>query len=219
MLATALVALYGLAMLCVNSYVGRTAHRWEAEIKSGDTLLLMILVLWQVELPVVVGPALLFSALGDYFLSKRKSLRDEQRRELYFIFGLGSYLVGYLVYGIAFLLVGNAAAPAAYAGLGLFAAAGVLQYLTMDREKLRGMEIPLLAYLVQATLLMYGAAAFLADRGVGITSLMLFAGSFSIYLSDSFIGHHLFRRNLKHSELYITPTYILGHLLIVLGLM
>jgi uncharacterized membrane protein YhhN len=89
----------------------------------------------------------------------------------------------------------------------------------MDREKLRGMEFPLLIYLVQATLLMYGASAFVAARSAGIASLMLFAGSLSIYLSDSFIGHHLFRRELKKSELYITPTYIAGHLLIILALL
>jgi uncharacterized membrane protein YhhN len=62
-------------------------------------------------------------------------------------------------------------------------------------------------------------AALVVTPGVNPIAVLLFLiGAVSIYTSDSLIAHNLFRRRLKNEELWIMPTYYVGQIAVVAGL-
>lgn len=62
-------------------------------------------------------------------------------------------------------------------------------------------------------------AALVVTPGVNPIAVLLFLiGAVSIYTSDSLIAHNLFRRRLKSEELWIMPTYYVGQIAVVAGL-
>lgn len=212
-----LLSIVAAIVLVVSTLVGQLAFKYEAEVKTLNTLILFGFAFFFAVtnfhwLFVVICVGLAFSAAGDYMLAKRKHL--DNTGTIYFVAGLGSFLIGYLVYGVAFIIFGGFTFGTVIA-LILFIPLGIAQYLSMDVNKLTGMEMPIIAYLFQATTL--AAAAGTLVSLFSVPALLIAVGCTSLYISDSLIGHNLFRKPLKNPELSIMPTYVVGQSLILIG--
>lgn len=143
-----------------------------------------------------------------------------------FAFGLAAFLVGYLLYGIALLDIAIDAAALQRAGLpwllgGAYLAAialGAWQYsrLTTIPAQLRAAVI---AYVAVASNLLVAGVVHATLQPTRTTAAIWLLGTASIYLSDSLIAHNLFRSKLRAEELWIMPTYYIGQLAIVGGLL
>ena len=140
-----------------------------------------------------------------------------------FPFGLGAFLFGYLAYGVAFITAvdwsaaGTAAPVLVYT---LAALCGLWQYRRL-RSIPSGLRIPVIAYVVIASNLLAASIVLTVapERSVaGSLPWLYLIGGASIYLSDSFIAHHLFRKALPSEELWIMPTYYVGQLAIATAL-
>lgn len=143
-----------------------------------------------------------------------------------FALGLAAFLVGYLLYGIALLDIAIDTAAMQRAGLpwllvGVYAAAialGAWQYsrLTTIPAQLRAAVI---AYVAVASNLLVAGIVHATLQPTRTTATIWLLGTASIYLSDSLIAHNLFRSKLRAEELWIMPTYYVGQLAIVGGLL
>ena len=163
----------------------------------------------------VTAVGLFLSTLGDVFLTARKKVEDEKQNGDLFVYGLGSYLTGYLVFSIS-LMVYFGLTLASFLGATAFILCVAVQYFTLDREKIKGFEIPIIAYLFQAATLGTAAVTIIAS-GFVLPNILIALGCLSLFMSDSFIGHNLFRKEMKNPELFITPTYVVGLVTILLG--
>jgi uncharacterized membrane protein YhhN len=163
-------------------------------------------------LSVAVAAGLLFCLPADALLG----LPDNRP---VFVFGLAGFLLAYLLYGAGLLASGVSLAAAGLAGV-VLAAAGVAQYhgFTGLDHALRG---PVAVYGGVVSLLVAAAAGFAAGpagpAGLAPRALVA-AGALLIYLSDAMIGHNVFGRPLRNSELVILPPYYAGQICIVLSL-
>jgi len=155
--------------------------------------------------------ALVFSALGDYFLAF-----DGDKN---FVRGLASFLTGHIFYVIcfAYLITPESASIANKIGgaviLVLFAI-GIFSWL---RPGLGDMKIPVAAYVTVISLM--GVTAILAPFFGGWVVL----GAILFMLSDSLIAADRFKEPLAYVAPYIGEaiwgTYIVAQYLITLGLL
>lgn len=178
---------------------------------------------------VLIAAGLAATAFADWMLAPVDNSGT-------FVWGLAGFLLGYLAYGVGFLvwlgrLIG-AAGTAETGGTGVFVAIPVVVALvvSLGRWQYRGLttvpadlRVPVIAYLlVVSTLLMSGIFALLlaavGAAAVPVAPLLLVAGgAASIYLSDSLIAANLFRRPIPNEELWIMPTYYVGQVAITIA--
>jgi uncharacterized membrane protein YhhN len=146
--------------------------------------------------------ALFFSLLGDVFLMFGS--------ELYFMLGLGSFLMAHLFYILLFKNQFNfsllKALPFAAATFGyfLFIKGGIGQNLL----------IPVSVYCIVITLM----GIFAAGRKTNILSYnLVLLGSILFIVSDSLIAFNKFYSPLPASSFWVMSTYGIAQFLIVLG--
>lgn len=185
---------------------------------------------------LIVGLAL--TVVADWLLAPVDNSRS-------FMGGLAFFLVGYLLYGIAFLVAvygGAAGSEAASVGIGgdlttvgrggpggvflllvylpvyLF---GFFQYRTLTRVP-KELAVPVVAYIVVVSNLFAAGIVYalhsLTAEAVVADALLVLIAVVMIYLSDSLIAHNLFGRPLPSPQLWIMPTYHLGQIAVVLFL-
>ncbi len=162
------------------------------------------------------------TVLADWFLAPVDNSRT-------FAFGLAAFMLAYLLYGVAVLMI---AEPWAFLSVPIAVAAGYLpvavvslvQYLTLRRLEDR-LRVPVALYVCIAANLLAAALLLVGTPDGGSADafdvagrrLLLF-GAAMIYLSDSLIAHNLFRRPLPGFELWIMPTYYAGQIAITVAL-
>lgn len=160
--------------------------------------------------------AILFSFLGDTFLMY------EYKRSIYFMLGLGSFLLAHVLYILVYRqhqtvenenqLAGvhriRLAMPVILAGSGLI----IVLY-----PRLNELRVPVIIYalVLVAMVLM---ALFRYGRTLSISFWMVFAGALLFMISDSLLAINKFLQPLPQAGLAIMITYISAQYLIVEGL-
>lgn len=131
----------------------------------------------------------------------------------HFVEGLGSFLVGHVLYVIAFITMGVALGPlilgAALAGVAL-ALLGV-RVVRGAAEHGRPLAMAVVAYMLVISVMV--TFAFGTTRPAAIIGALLF------YASDGAIGWSRFVDEFPHSRLFIMITYHLGQIGLVLSLL
>ncbi len=151
----------------------------------------------------VVG--LLFSLLGDIFLM----LPDRDR---FFVFGLGSFLIGHLAYIPGLFLLGFSAG-AFLVGVLLV----VVALVTVGRRVVRGVHrneprlvVPVIVYMGVISLMV--ATAISSGKVIAVVGAVLFYGS------DTLIAWNGFVKPLWWANVAIMVTYHLGQIGLALAL-
>ena len=187
-----------------------TAGDWPVILKLLSILLLMMLGF---RLDGLLGCALAFSALGDFFLGIRRL--GNLNGESLFLFGLGSFLCAHLVY--IFLFRNHR--PMVWWKAGRMRMVGILVILValgcvlgILHRALGSMLIPVVAY--SLVLCGMGISAMLADLGNPLAAV----GALLFITSDAMIALHKFRGPFAGDEPLIWITYYLAQFLILLGI-
>lgn len=171
---------------------------------------------YKIKLRVSIIIALIFSFLGDTFL-----LFDENN-ELFFLLGLGSFLVAQSAY--AFTFFKDVRKPTPFSSLYLLAVVSVvLLYVAVFFynlfASLGGMTIPVFIYALAVGSM--GMMAGLRFKSVSNTSFYLvLLGAVLFIISDTVIAldKFLFDGQLPFASIIIMSTYIVAQFLIVKGL-
>ena len=201
-----LSAVASLIFLLVSPFI---SGDWLAVFKVASILLLAVLGFGVNKL---LGTALTLGALGDFLLGVPHLGRLDA--EKLFLFGLGAFLVGHLVYIVMFRkyrlsqwwtpgfvrLIGI---------LGILVALGAV--LAVLRESLGPLLIPVVAY----ALVLAGMAisALLAELGNPLAAI----GALCFVASDAMLAIGKFRGPFPGHEPLIWVTYYLAQLFILLG--
>ena len=155
--------------------------------------------------------ALLWGYAGDIFL-----MFD---REDFFIFGLGSFLMGHIFYIIAFLLsILNIMAFPIW-GLLLFIPEVILLFFALQKikGKMDDMTIPTLVYIAVIGTMGICTILRLAQFD-GLGFLFVYLGAMFFMLSDGLIAVNKFNEKIKHGEVIIKLTYGLAQFFIAQGI-
>ena len=149
--------------------------------------------------------ALFFSMIGDIFLM----LPD---REKWFVFGLGSFLIGHLAYIPGLWLLGISIVPL---GIGLVIVLVAIATLGMHivkgvREKEPKLGPPVALYMSVISVMV--ASAIGTGRAIAIVGAVLF------YCSDALIAWNGFLKELRWGPLAIIVTYHLAQIGLALAL-
>ncbi|MBL7859313.1 MAG: lysoplasmalogenase [Cyclobacteriaceae bacterium] len=160
--------------------------------------------------------AMVFSFLGDSFLMY------QDRNGMYFMLGLGAFLVSHIFYIFAYRQHQSEATgdelqgiqkirlsfPIMLAGSGLV----VILYPTLG-----DLKVPVMIYALVLVLMVMNAL-FRYGRTRSKSFWMVFAGALLFMISDSLIAIHKFYAPVQHEGLWIMGTYITAQFLIVSGL-
>jgi uncharacterized membrane protein YhhN len=161
--------------------------------------------------------AIFFSCLGDTLLM------FVDRSELYFMLGLGAFLIAHVFYIFAYRQHKNApdadelqgvhrirlAFPIILAGSGLV----VILYPTLG-----ALKIPVLLYAITIVVMVLNAL-FRFGRTQSASFWMVFIGAVFFMISDSLIAINRFVTPISSAHLLIMITYIAAQVLIVEGLL
>lgn len=142
--------------------------------------------------------ALLFSALGDFFL--------DYNRDGWFIFGLGSFLIAHLFYTTCFwpLQKKHLFWVAAYCMFGL-------SMFLLIKGQLGDLMVPVIVYML--VLLAMGVAALTSKR----SNNWLIIGGVSFVISDSLIAIDKFYLSIVVPHFFIMLTYYFAQYALVKG--
>ena len=187
-------------------------------------LLMPALLMWAIaessfqrrKLRVSIVVALIFSFLGDTFLL------FDAKDEIYFLLGLGSFLVAQTAY--AFTFFKDTRKPLPFSSAYLFAVIILLSayvgiFFYNLHSSLGGMAIPVFIYAIAVGSM--GMMAALRYKSVSSKSFYLvLLGAALFILSDTFIAldKFLFEGQLPFASIIIMSTYIVAQFLIVKGL-
>ena len=156
---------------------------------------------------VITG--LIFCLGGDVFLAL------PQKRM--FLLGLTSFLVGHVLYCIAFYLTAGVN-TATWIGLGLTLLVSIGVYAWL-RPHLGAMHGPVVAYIIVITVMVSGASSVLGNLRLGEAGrIMLFAGASAFYFSDVFVARDRFMTEGFINRLFGLPLYFAGQFLIAFSL-
>ena len=165
----------------------------------------------------VVLLAILFSGAGDVLLM------FQSQASIYFMLGLGSFLVAHVCYIFAYRQHCNEDVSRALQGIQkfrysfpiLFAGVGLVSILY---NHLGDLKIPVMVY---AGVLSYMVlnALFRFGRTSAISFAMVFGGAILFMMSDTLLAINKFLEPIQHEGFWIMTTYISGQFLIVRGLL
>jgi uncharacterized membrane protein YhhN len=158
--------------------------------------------------------ALVFSWIGDVVLL------FADKGELYFIFGLVSFLIAHILFIVLFIKQEAYKTPnKALFGLGVVFVAGYLfVMLTVLFPTLGDLKIPVSVYAFTISLMLV-----MAIRG-GLTwrnpmNLLILNGAISFVVSDSILAMNKFYTELPNASLLIMSTYLIAQYLITFGVL
>lgn len=149
--------------------------------------------------------ALAFSMVGDIFLM----LPD---REKWFVFGLGSFLVGHLAYIPGLVLI-SFGAGGFLVGLAIV----IVAMATVGRRVVAAVKAGEPALLVPVMVYM-GVISLMVTCAFATTVPIAIAGALLFYGSDSLIAWNGFVKPFRHANVAIMVTYHLGQIGLVLSL-
>lgn len=160
---------------------------------------------------IVTG--LFFSLLGDVFLI------FAHLHQIYFMLGLGAFLIAHLFYISAFYLdsTNKIEVQKRYV-LPIFIVFGFfcISYYYFIRSHLGGMNIPVLLYSFVITMM-----GIMAALRYGKTNSKSFAwvlvGAIFFIMSDSILAYNKFVRQIEGGDLLIMSTYMLAQFFITMG--
>jgi uncharacterized membrane protein YhhN len=148
---------------------------------------------------VIMG--LICCLAGDVFLALPQ--------EKMFLFGLVSFLIGHVFYGIAFILVSDLN-RLSWVGLVLvlICGGGVYRWL---KPHLGSMKLPVICYIVVISAMLCGAWSILGMPRLALSGrLLVFAGAVSFYVSDILVARDRFLKAEFFNRLVGLPLYYAG---------
>lgn len=158
--------------------------------------------------------ALGFSWLGDIILM------FADKGELFFIFGLVSFLIAHILFIVLFIKQDTQFSPNKLLfGLGILAVAGYLYtMLTLLIPSLGELKIPVSVYAFVISLML-----IMAIRGsltwIRPMNILILNGAIAFVTSDSILAIDKFYNPLPNASLLIMSTYIIAQFLITLGIL
>ena len=161
---------------------------------------------WLIVIGLICGYA------GDIFLMFKK--RDD-----FFIFGLGSFLLGHIFYIIGFLLsIVNIMAFPAWGIILFIPEILILAFALLKiKGKMDDMTIPTLVYVgVIGTMGICSILRLAQFDGLGF--LFVYLGAIFFMVSDGLIAINKFDKEIKHGEVIIKLTYGLAQFFIARGI-
>ncbi len=143
------------------------------------------------------------------------------KKQALFMIGLVSFLLGHVLYVVAFMKAMNSFSTAAWwCYLALIAyAAYFFAAFRMFRPYLKEMLGPVIVYMVLLLMMSFVALGVVASITVGDVKQpwYLFVGSLAFIASDSLLANQVFRKAFKYDQAFIMITYILAQFFIVQG--
>jgi len=179
--------------------------------------ILMVIVTFSENFPTkkILLTALLFSWIGDIILL------FSDKGELYFIFGLVSFLVSHLVYIVLFNKQQTTRENdnKVQFWLGVFLILGYFTFMFFTLfPKLGPLKIPVLVYAIVITTMLF--FAFKGSLKWSIpANKYIFIGAIVFVSSDSVLAFNKFYAPIEHASFYIMATYCLAQYLIVKGIL
>ena len=148
---------------------------------------------------------LIFCLGGDVFFAL------PQKRM--FLLGLISFLIGHLLYVIAFF---SAAEIGQWTWIGTLVAMVISGWVYLWlRPHLGAMNGPVLLYIIVITVMLSGAWSILGDSSLTLTGrVMIFGGAVLFYFSDIFVARDRFLKNSFLNRLVGLPMYYAGQFLL-----
>ena len=148
---------------------------------------------------------LVFCLGGDVFLALPQ--------ERMFLFGLVSFLLGHVCYGLCFFYVADLN-PWTWGGSAIGLAISGLVFFWL-RPHLGSMLVPVIAYIIVITAMVIGAFTVFGDSALHSTGrfLVLF-GAVSFYISDVFVARDRFLKTEFANRLLGLPLYYAGQFLL-----
>ncbi len=142
---------------------------------------------------------------GDVFLALP--------HERMFLFGLGSFLLGHVCYGLGFFYVADLN-PWTWGGSAICLAVSGLVFFWL-RPHLGSMLVPVVAYIVVITAMVVGACTVAGDTGLPATArFTVIFGAVSFYISDLFVARDRFLKTEFSNRLLGLPLYYTGQFLL-----
>ena len=156
--------------------------------------------------------ALVFSLLGDIFLL------FDQISDLYFILGLGSFLLAHVLYAFCFYLQRSSKTRLDFWMMTVLLTGYGIALYTLLYTRLVNIKIPVALYIL-AILIMVIMAYRRKIKVSGNSFLLVFIGALSFIISDSLLAINKFLIPLPYSHFLVMGTYALAQYLIVTGLL
>ncbi len=210
---SALLLLLAAADLGAHLYLRRPA--WVRGV-SKALLVPLVLAYYLLEARPVDGwivAALLAAMSGDVLLLDPQNPRR-------FLPGLGAFLLGHLLWAVAFLRSTGflAHVPPLFWLAALPYAGASVAFLLALRKDVRGRESPLALYaaIISLMSLLALARAFTAS---GAAFWLPFAGSLLFIASDAMLAFQVFHAQRKHGDLRVMAAYLVAQVLLVLGML
>jgi uncharacterized membrane protein YhhN len=174
-------------------------------------LSLLFIVAWTIEpaqhssFGPLVLVALVFCLGGDVLLAFGSPKT--------FLFGLVSFLLGHIMYAVAFFTVGDIG-PSMAAGTILLMASAVFTWRWLEPH-LDDMTVPVLAYIVVISIMVCGAFGMVGDPTLpSAARACVFAGAILFYLSDLFVARQRFVVDAHVNRLVGLPLYYAAQFLL-----
>ena len=168
------------------------------------------------KLTYLITGALVFSWLGDVLLML------QGRFESLFIFGLGAFLIGHVMYIIGYRFAKDQEPNRTYISfirtriVFLLLVGGALIYMLYPT--LGDLRIPVIVY--TTIIISMGISALLRRGHTSEKSfILIYSGAILFIMSDSMLGINKFLSPLVQSSLLIMATYIAAQFLIVKGIL
>jgi uncharacterized membrane protein YhhN len=175
-------------------------------------LLAIFYLLSTVKPSWLIVASLFFGFLGDVFLLWSK-------KQLLFMAGLVSFLIGHVCYIIVFgdNLRILSVVPVWFCSLLIpYVLYGILFYRTLS-SNLHTLKVPIIVYM--GVIIMMSFSSLLRVWAFnGMSFWLPVLGSFLFLISDSLLAFQTFKAGTKNWGEFIVVTYTLGQLLIVIGL-
>jgi uncharacterized membrane protein YhhN len=163
---------------------------------------------------VLVAIGVVLGFVGDVTLMWPK-------KQALFMIGLVSFLLGHVLYVIAFVMAMNAFSTAAWWVYLSLIAYGAYFYaaLRVFRSYLKEMLVPVVVYMILLLGMSFVALGVVASQTWGDVQQpwYLFIGSLAFIASDSLLANQIFRKAFKYDQVIIMLTYILAQFFIVQG--
>jgi uncharacterized membrane protein YhhN len=179
--------------------------------------ILMLIVTFSENFPTkkILLTALLFSWIGDIILL------FSDKGELYFIFGLVSFLVSHLVYIFLFHKQQTTRENdnKVQFWIGVFLILGYFTFMIFTLfPKLGPLKIPVLVYAIVITTMLFFAFKGSLKWVIPANNYILI-GAIVFVSSDSILAFNKFYSPIEHASFYIMATYCLAQYLIVTGIL